>query len=44
MRKIATIAYLPLGIRTVRSTSEELGLVTSVEGEGEEGGEVNKQF
>jgi len=31
------MAYFPLGMRTVRSTSEELGLVTSVEkGEGEE--------
>jgi len=27
------MAYFPLGMRTVRSTSEELGLVTSVEKE-----------
>ena len=35
MRKIAAMTYAPLGIRTVRSTSEESGLVTSLEGEGE---------
>ena len=35
-RKIAAMAYASLGIRTVRSTSEESGLVTSPEGERDE--------
>ena len=34
-RNIAAMTHAPLGMRTVRRTSEESGLVTSPEGEGE---------
>ena len=43
MRKIAVMTYVPLGMRTVRSTSEESGLVTSLEGEGEERRDMKRE-
>ena len=41
-RNIAAMTHAPLGMRTVRRTSEESGLVTSLEGEGDKGDGVTK--